>query len=122
MLVYYSTPNSVKARRTGFGQEHRVTPSGIEMVRLAYNLGDCKDETEGLKVQVMESRNWVLGLEHPGTLTNVGNLALTYERYLRPHQPDPIELLLRALSNLICSAFTCARLSFSHFSTNLISA
>jgi len=35
-------------------------------------------EAEELEVQVMETSLWVLGVEHPSTLTSMNNLALTY--------------------------------------------
>ncbi|KAF8535304.1 hypothetical protein BDD12DRAFT_689930, partial [Trichophaea hybrida] len=51
-------------------------------------------ETEQLRVQVMETRKRVLGLEHPDTLTTMINLA--YTRKSQGRVDEAIELMDKA--------------------------
>jgi hypothetical protein len=49
-------------------------------------------EAEELEVQVMETRERVLGEEHPDTLTSMANLAVTYRNQGRWDEAEKLEV------------------------------
>ncbi|KAF6782180.1 TPR domain-containing protein, partial [Colletotrichum musicola] len=49
-------------------------------------------EAEELEVRVMETRNTVLGEEHPSTLMSMGNLAATFRNQGRWKEAEELEV------------------------------
>jgi hypothetical protein len=48
------------------------------LIGLAYSLGGRWKEAKELEIQVMKTRQRILGKEHPDTLISIVNLASTY--------------------------------------------
>ncbi|KAF8251752.1 hypothetical protein K440DRAFT_578571 [Wilcoxina mikolae CBS 423.85] len=51
-----------------------------------------KEEAEQLEVQVVEARKRLFGVEHPSTLTSMGNLASTYKGLGRLKEAEQLEV------------------------------
>jgi hypothetical protein len=65
-------------RKKLFGLEHNETLSSMGLIGLAYSLGGRWKEAKELEIQVMKTRQRILGKEHPDTLISIVNLASTY--------------------------------------------
>jgi len=82
-------------------ESHLVDTDGKSRINLMWRCGMClyRDgrwkETEVLFGKVMETRNRVLGAEHPDTLTSMAKLASTYRRQGRWVQAE--ELLVQVM-------------------------
>ena len=65
-----------------------------------YNDG-CWKEAEDLFVLVMEARKWVLGQEHPDTLTSMANLASTYRNQGRWKEAEDLDVQVMETSKRV---------------------
>ena len=68
---------SMKIRAELLGQEHEDTLASKAILSSVYRLRGRWDIAEELEVQVVETRKKKLGVDHPGTLSSIANLAAT---------------------------------------------
>lgn len=71
-------PHITRIRRQSSLYSTKPKEDGIAEFALVFSEAGRWKEAEELDVQVMETRERVLGKEHPDTLTNIANLASTY--------------------------------------------
>ena len=74
--------------------------SMANLVSIYQNQGRCNEADEP-KVPVMDTGKRVLGQEHPDSLKNMDNLALTYSSNGRREAEELVELVMRRRSGCL---------------------